>query len=708
MEGFIQIDDISLLEKDDLHSSDITRKIAAITNFEEKTVLHTTFHGFNSYQPLLVKVSIEITTYGRTVDFKVGQYEFLAIGCPAGRYGAPCEFDCVCMNGATCHVFNGACLCTLGWQGPACDIPSTATSEISSEDGHFLHLYQALNLLCHARGSDGCDDILWFHNGREIKPYLELGVIQSRSTLQCSYSLSINNLSRNHSGTYQCIVRQQEPGNVVSIPSNVINITVSGCEPGTWGPHCQYLCQCIHSTNCTQYEGCVCEEGWDGDQCQTDIENPKISCPHDTTFLLEEHDAEALIEWSLPEISDNSNSVNTTSNYSPGDRMSTGKHLITYTAIDISGNTATCSFMLNIKDQSAKIPWFLYGLMIGFFALTMIALLTMAVITKRRGRRYGNYTRMETPKFVVPENVDSYARSDVTITTKTLGCGQFANVYIGEINICDNNPLAVAVKKMKGADGDYIRAFENEVKSLNNLKDSDHIVTLIGVLIDEDIAYILTELMSCDLKGYLVGRCFENERVMREIADNLTDIALHVVRALQDMATKMIIHRDIAARNVLLYVSSKGVVAKLGDFGLGRQVYMTGKYRESVMESKYLPLAWMSLESLTEGVYTHKSDIWSYGILLWEMATLGGVPYSEIEHLNSRVLIKHLQLENNRLHKPRHCPEIMYSIMTSCWKANPNDRPDSNNIEKDILQCAKDKMGFFCDDEPREIGATWV
>lgn len=140
------------------------------------------------------------------------------------------------------------------------------------------------------------------------------------------------------------------------------------------------------------------------------------------------------------------------------------------------------------------------------------------------------------------------------------------------------------------------------------------------------------------------------------------------------LASKRCVHRDLAARNVLV---SENNVLKIADFGLARRIQ--GDYYRKTTNGR-VPIKWMALESLINQMYTTQSDVWSYGILLWEILTLGRTPYPGI---NVDFLWK--RLENGyRMEQPVNCNDELYSIMRRCWYKQPQDRPSFSQIVKEI------------------------
>ncbi|KAL9972286.1 hypothetical protein ACROYT_G018569 [Oculina patagonica] len=143
-------------------------------------------------------------------------------------------------------------------------------------------------------------------------------------------------------------------------------------------------------------------------------------------------------------------------------------------------------------------------------------------------------------------------------------------------------------------------------------------------------------------------------------------IGYQVSRGMAFLASKKCVHRDLAARNILV---GDNYVMKIADFGLARDIYKDDLYVKKTQG--LLPVKWMAPESLFDKVYTEKTDIWSFGILLWETFTLGGTPYPG---LPTEQLLDYLS-EGKRMDIPAKCPLEVYTIMRDCWLHDPDQRP---------------------------------
>ncbi|XP_049679214.1 vascular endothelial growth factor receptor 1 isoform X1 [Accipiter gentilis] len=170
--------------------------------------------------------------------------------------------------------------------------------------------------------------------------------------------------------------------------------------------------------------------------------------------------------------------------------------------------------------------------------------------------------------------------------------------------------------------------------------------------------------------------------------EDLISYSFQVARGMEFLSSRKCIHRDLAARNILL---SENNVVKICDFGLARDIYKNPDYVRK--GDARLPLKWMAPESIFDKIYNTKSDVWSYGVLLWEIFSLGASPYPGVqidEDFCSRLK------EGTRMRAPEQATEEIYQIMLDCWRSNPNDRPRFSELVKklgDLLQANVQQEG---------------
>nr|4ANL_A Chain A, ALK TYROSINE KINASE RECEPTOR [Homo sapiens]4ANQ_A Chain A, ALK TYROSINE KINASE RECEPTOR [Homo sapiens] len=277
-------------------------------------------------------------------------------------------------------------------------------------------------------------------------------------------------------------------------------------------------------------------------------------------------------------------------------------------------------------------------------------------------------------------------RKNITLI-RGLGHGAFGEVYEGQVSGMPNDPspLQVAVKTLPEVCSEQDELdFLMEALIISKFN-HQNIVRCIGVSLQSLPRFILLELMAGgDLKSFLRETRPRPSQPSSLAMLDLLHVARDIACGCQYLEENHFIHRDIAARNCLLTCPGPGRVAKIADFGMARDIYRASYYRKG--GCAMLPVKWMPPEAFMEGIFTSKTDTWSFGVLLWEIFSLGYMPYPSKS--NQEVL--EFVTSGGRMDPPKNCPGPVYRIMTQCWQHQPEDRPNFAIILERIEYCTQD------------------
>ncbi|XP_039694244.1 fibroblast growth factor receptor 3 isoform X5 [Pteropus medius] len=312
-------------------------------------------------------------------------------------------------------------------------------------------------------------------------------------------------------------------------------------------------------------------------------------------------------------------------------------------------------------------------------------LVRIARLSSGEGPALANVSELELPadpKWELP-------RARLTLG-KPLGEGCFGQVVMAEAIGIDKDratkPVTVAVKMLKDDATDKdLSDLVSEMEMMKMIGKHKNIINLLGACTQGGPLYVLVEYAAKgNLREYLRARrppgmdySFDTCKLPEEqlTFKDLVSCAYQVARGMEYLASKKCIHRDLAARNVLV---TEDNVMKIADFGLARDVHNLDYYKKTT--NGRLPVKWMAPEALFDRVYTHQSDVWSFGVLLWETFTLGGSPYPGIPVEELFKLLK----EGHRMDKPANCTHDLYMVMRECWHAVPSQRPTFKQLVEDL------------------------
>uniref|UniRef100_A0A803T899 Tyrosine-protein kinase receptor n=1 Tax=Anolis carolinensis TaxID=28377 RepID=A0A803T899_ANOCA len=292
---------------------------------------------------------------------------------------------------------------------------------------------------------------------------------------------------------------------------------------------------------------------------------------------------------------------------------------------------------------------------------------------------------------------------------RALGHGAFGEVYKGTVVgiTADHSPLQVAIKTLPEICSEQDEMdFLMEALIISKFN-HQNIVQCIGVSLQTLPRFILLELMTGgDMKSFLRQNRPRVNQPSTLTMQDLLDIARDIACGCKYLEENHFIHRDIAARNCLLTCTGPGRVAKIGDFGMARDIYRASYYRKG--GRAMLPVKWMPPEAFLEGIFTSKTDTWSFGVLLWEIFSLGYMPYPC--KTNQEVL--EFVTSGGRMDPPKNCPGPVYRIMTQCWQHSPEYRPNFSTILERIKYCTQDpdvintELPIECSPTPDDEGST--
>ena len=297
-------------------------------------------------------------------------------------------------------------------------------------------------------------------------------------------------------------------------------------------------------------------------------------------------------------------------------------------------------------------------------------------------------------------NLQIIPRENINLVD-VIGEGHFGTVYRGTATGLteDEAGVVIAAKSLKlSTSDDNLKDFMQEARYMSPLS-HPNIISLYGISLSKEPFFLVFEYMpEGDLRAFLQRNGGSLERRLMHLnrsksrssssasyeSPNLTlsqlmKICYQVACGMEHVASHGQIHRDLAARNCLV---GNNLLVKIGDFGLSRLLYQKHFYQER--NGAEVPVRWMAPEALLRGEFTIECDVWSFGVLMWEVFSFGLLPY----YGKGNEEIPNLIMQGVTMEIPLNCPRSMYALMMSCWRLNSSQRPNFTELAVTLREYA--------------------
>lgn len=261
-----------------------------------------------------------------------------------------------------------------------------------------------------------------------------------------------------------------------------------------------------------------------------------------------------------------------------------------------------------------------------------------------------------------------------------MGVGFGGTVYQGLWYPEGQGPRPVAIKVLHNNGQSKNKEFLDEAYIMSSVKHSN-LVKLLAVCMTPNQLMLVTQLMPL---GCLLEYVKNNKNSIN--SKNLLEWSKQIANGMAYLEDKRMVHRDLALRNVLLQTVNKALIS---DFGLAK--FLDVDQSEYHSGGGKLPIKWLAPECISDRTFTHKSDVWAFGVTIWELMTFGAKPFEEYDTKD----VPRQIIEGVRLRQPSYMSAEVYKVMYACWFFNPDDRPNFKSLADDFIKFSQDPQRYL-------------
>ncbi|KAK2859787.1 hypothetical protein Q5P01_004407 [Channa striata] len=331
------------------------------------------------------------------------------------------------------------------------------------------------------------------------------------------------------------------------------------------------------------------------------------------------------------------------------------------------------------------------GVVGGLLVAVIVSLIIFVVLRRRHIRRKRTMRRLlQEKELVEPLTPSGEAPNQAMLRVlketdfkkiRVLGSGAFGTVYKGLwVPEGEDVKIPVAIKVLREATSPKANQEILDEAYVMASVDHPHMCRLLGICLTSSVQ-LVTQLMP-------YGCLLDYVRLHKEQvgAQWLLNWCVQIAKGMNYLEERHLVHRDLAARNVLVKTPNH---VKITDFGLAK--LLTANEKEYHADGGKVPIKWMALESILQWTYTHQSDVWSYGVTVWELMTFGSKPYDGIPASDISSVLE----RGDRLPQPPICTIDVYMIMVKCWMIDPSSRPRFKELIAEFSKMARDPSRYL-------------